>query len=66
MPEPEEDTDLTQEQMEVKRLVMNGENVFLTGLFLSLTSSLSPSAGLCDVVSILPDVEQSPLKLSSL
>ena len=40
MPEPEEDTDLTQEQMEVKRLVMNGENVFLTGLFLSLTSSL--------------------------
>lgn len=39
MPEPEEDTDLTQEQMEVKRLVMNGENVFLTGLFLSLTSA---------------------------
>ena len=61
MPEPEEDTDLTQEQMEVKRLVMNGENVFLTGLFLSLTSSLR--AGLCDVVSLLPDVEQSPLKL---
>ena len=44
MPEPEEDTDLTQEQMEVKRLVMNGENVFLTGLFLSLTSAPRPGS----------------------